>query len=433
MLQNAASLVTEGRTLSGTPIKPRLREQAAALSLSEYRLSLNPNACIRARENAAQLGHYFVGLDLDECSVLGNDTNDILRVAMHARDFYDDKESSSETLRLIAQKCINPAMTRALSEIRAKVGHMPYVFVYTNKGSVAEKIYFLMEAYRKYFDKIMRSRIVDAQDKQYLREWSNSIKVEERSKRRLNGLTTFLEGTNASYDFDYLERGIRNDMEPLLQMYAMYLPADYKIVSNSMNIQLSSIRQDIERLGLVTWAISEVLNLDYRAAVFVSNATYKDLDTVVPALGLSNKDRLWLYDDKSNQHFEKMRLTKRVLREKNALDAHMIQIQPFTSRVMAPWTRQAIASWGLERIVRDPAAFFLEFDTVLTEVSVATTRWPRECLIFNKQKSRFELGAGSIGRMVGSQGFEPWPTSMFEAFAAPAPIRTQTYSHFSLY
>ena len=197
-----------------------------------------------------------------------------------------------------------------------------------------------------------------------------------------------------------------------------------------MNIQLSSIRQDIERLGLVTWAISEVLDLDYRAAVFVSNATYKDLDTVVSALGLSNKDRLWLYDDKSNQHFENMKLTKRGLRERSAMDAHMIQIQPFTSKIMAPWTRLAIARWGLDRIVQDPVAFFSEFDALFKEVSVATTRWPREALLYNKRRSRFELGGGSIGARVGSEGFEPWPTYMFDAFVGPAPVRSVTQSCF---
>ncbi|NBP59252.1 hypothetical protein EBU71_22395, partial [bacterium] len=118
------------------------------------------------RRKAIDNDHYFVGLDLDECSLLGADTNNVLDLGFIAKHFHlnmpryteptmqetykKQQLSEGETNKFLfqlAENVVNPGLLQAMDQIREKVGHQPYVFAYTNKCVLVDEYAEYLKVY----------------------------------------------------------------------------------------------------------------------------------------------------------------------------------------------------------------------------------------------------------------------------------------------
>jgi hypothetical protein len=75
-----------------------------------------------------------IALDIDECSVIGADTYDILCLIKNMIKMFQTETSQAHLLD-IAKNLINPKMIEAVNKIRMYVPH-PFVVFYTRKGGV---------------------------------------------------------------------------------------------------------------------------------------------------------------------------------------------------------------------------------------------------------------------------------------------------------
>jgi hypothetical protein len=168
------------------------------------------------------------------------------------------------------------------------------------------------------------------------------------------------------------------------------------------------LRKEIMRLGLVTWAISQELSLEYNIPTVLGSLKYKDLKTLVQKLNIPTIDNVWLFDDKAHIHHEKMPTTAL-----NPEEVHMIRVTPYETALMPPTNRVLIQNLLNELLIHKDE-FWSKEKRLLRDVSIPTDEWPVDHCIWDSRTHQFKIGLGHISYARGSGPVEhPWPTHVF--------------------
>jgi len=448
--------------------------------------------------NASQ-GRYFVGIDLDECALLGSDTNMVLNLGMMALKFhsfpppfsspelqkmYKEQQMSlprvQQQLEQLGKLVVNPRLIEAFTQITTQLGYVPYVFAYTNKGGLLDLLQECMTEYKHLYKK---SRISE-NNKGHSPNIFNSGN---------GGFTAFLEGSSGLVDYTYLWNSVCSETVNLehvlktlmtramplhgsnhdlnhekshqnylfhgdndhteegeiefnetnathptnethqkeVEMYGEDFVENKRELENMLMEKIKELRRCIIRLGLSTWAISKCLGLEYNIPVFLSHVQYKDLDSIVEKLGVSSLDKVWLYDDQSRNHLHRMielkyhhnpaMAKKRGVDQEDPKSIHMIQVQPYSIKIVPCEIRVKI-SRVLNNLISVPEIFFMAFHkSLLEKISVETVHFHKDHLIFHNVHNDpygkggcFMMGAKSLAEGVeGEVEGEPWCTSVF--------------------
>jgi len=394
------------------------------------------NRAWESRLQSVQRGHYFIALDLDECSVVGNDTNDILRTALYAKEHHEARtegdaktvytERATELVQELCPLIVNPAMVRAVADIEAKIGYKPYIFAYTNKGSIEKKIHEYMHVMKACMDAIMRRPSTTEEVKQGLQgefdeRWGKFMGDEPG-----NGQWVYLEGSDASQGITYLWDVMRKQTMP-----AILHACDVLRVAAHKQLE-GRIYNELQKLGAATWGMSRALGLDYNIPVVVSNLQYKDLDTIVPVLGLRNKDKLFLYDDKAEEHFANMMRAKPELADfgncEKPEDVHMIPVSRFQSTCVPAQYRTRIRQILTDLDIEKRA--ITHNVGLRRDISQITSSWPEYSCLYDWASGNYRMGGhfGIPGTAGSCPPLVPWDTSLFTVPARPISQRALTAS-----
>lgn len=434
---------------SGEPYNPYFhgggRSHSDSRSLPAYAYSETPsiewplrethNIAVEARSLAASRKHYFIALDLDECSVVGSDTNDILRTAFTIIDHHKaqgypqiSEARSNVLLHELCELIVNPSMVSAIHAIRRRIGYMPYVFAYTNKGRAGNAFASYRKNWKQLLEQCMKMQRISDDDKAAAKtEYETKWKHHEHDEPR-NGFWVFLEGSNGDQNYNYLANTLKE--------YTM--PTIMKIVQNVSPGVLAKlelgIQNEIRKIGCATWGMSKALGLDYNMPVFVSNQQYKNLSGLCPLLGLESIEKLFLFDDKASDHFTKMYAANpdkaRAGHWSNPHDIHMIPVNRFDNTSLSPQAKSRIECIFNEL---DPQGFILrQHETVFREISWATKEWPQPKLLFDCENYVYRMGGSAGIDILSGSGppLFPWDTSLFTEHGVPAFGRARTFAQF---
>ena len=261
-------------------------------------------------------------LDIDQCSIVGGDTNDILRVVLAK---YAD--ASKETLEELALKFVNKWMVQAVKAILARHPNT-HVMFYTNKHAILR--------YMHYYCGVELPYICDG---------------------------TIL------FDWGSVEQGHK-------YISAQY-PSDTPLLVN-----------ELDRLGLVTWAGAAALGLDYLPAVIVTEVS-KDVEKIATALGV-DKDRVFLFDDRAEEHIAAV--GSQYARE------HVIPVQPFDFTTICEEQARELLAVLNEHF---PAKGIKKEHPKLFRQIVHDPSWPLENHSLNEEEEW-------VVRYPGGQTMEPW-------------------------
>ena len=181
---------------------------------SRYSSFYQGNAAIDFRKQCIQDGSYFIGLDIDECSIVGQDSNDIAMITIQAKLFHQSKtlevfkdsfdidrfnymqlssDRLKEQIELIAQATVNPELVRAYHIINTKLGHKPYIFLYTQKGTIAKMLnedYKKMEWWNNWFKQDL-TRLKSDENVRKLETWNATTDAKKRLHEFDNGYCVF--------------------------------------------------------------------------------------------------------------------------------------------------------------------------------------------------------------------------------------------------
>ena len=193
-------------------------------------------------------------LDIDQCSIVGGDTNDILQIVMtmHA-------DASRDALENLALKVVSKWMVQAVKAILAEHPNT-HIMYYTKKA--------------------------------------NTISIMRRYGK--STLPYICGNHTIFFDCGSVEQGHK------------YISAQYP--SNR-----PWVVNELDRLGLVTWAGAAALGLDYLPAVIVTEMP-KDVERIATVLGV-DKERVFLFDDRAEEHIAEIGT--------QYAEKHIIPVQPF--------------------------------------------------------------------------------------------------------
>ena len=223
------------------PSQRALQEREKALSLLSSPSTLLMNARGSRRSKV-------IALDLDQCSVIGEDTNDILQIVADKSAAITDSSGSGALLNLV-KGLVNPRMVQAVREIR-KIYPQAYFVFYTSKGAVV-----------RYTD------LAKAYISQYVYSRDKTLR------------------------FHPVESIIHSSYKYLYEQVGPHLPAGF---------DSGKIKAELERVGLVTWAASLAMGLPYAAGVYITGEG-KDLQFIADDLHVSI-DQCFLFDDKGDEY-----------------------------------------------------------------------------------------------------------------------------------
>lgn len=228
-----------------------------------------------------------IALDIDQCSALGEDTNDILRIISALTQGFNARGCfTSKQLITITHDLINPSMIDAVYKIRA-ASLNPYVVFYTSKSAIVNLFG------------------PDNVAPKYMHSLEHGGFFHDRSL----DLIRFLSG-NIEEGWDYLYRQLLN------------LNGESGSPWASPN---SKICLELRRVGLITWVASLILGLSYAAPVYITRSK-KNLEFIRQHLRIPDADQVYLFDDKGAQHAAKLGLTPG--------QARIIAIPPFSTLQM---------------------------------------------------------------------------------------------------
>jgi len=234
----------------------------------------------RVLKNVRDEKKVVVDLDLDECSCIGGDTNDILAVVGIITDNYTKKVP--ELLSMTSQ-LINPQLVPAFRRLKRSLGYEPLVVFYTSKYKIVDWFVELLHP------------------------------SEEVAQEIIEGLRHVIK------DRDNLVFSMADISQSFL-----YLNKEVQKLLGS-NTELSNkMKNELNRIGLITWTISNLLGLSYAGSVFVTTR-YKDLNYIARELDIP-PDQFFLFDDKAKWHAKAL--------EKTPEEVQMIDVHPFTFESM---------------------------------------------------------------------------------------------------
>ena len=188
---------------------------------------------------------YIALLDVDQTSVLCNDTyNILLIVAEYTRAFTTGDRAALEKL---AMMLVNPRMVEAIVELRRRTKRDIMVVFYTMKWKITEMM-------------ITQSAVS----------------------------AIIANNTHVSFDPMPIDTGFT---------YLSQHAEEYDCTS-------SQIKQELDRVGLLTWAMSYMLGLPYAAGGFITSGK-KDLKFVSSYFRV-DQSHVYLFDDKAPEHIAGM-------------------------------------------------------------------------------------------------------------------------------
>ena len=245
--------------------------------LREYLLGVTDPSMLleRAQNNEANV----IFLDIDQCSAFGEDTFDILRIANYTEHLVHSEPKYITTKKIfdIATLLLNPRMIEAITQIRRAVPNT-LIYFYTAKAGILTR--FLAPFYHH-----ISSLYLDP------------------ANIRFHAMGP-IENTTLTYLYDQvreLTEGLGDEgLKPTL-------------------------KAQLDRVGVITWAASVVLGLPYAAPVIITADAAKDLRKISGYLGIPF-ERTWLYDDKAARHATALGLTEN--------EAHMTPVTPFNFESM---------------------------------------------------------------------------------------------------
>jgi hypothetical protein len=222
-----------------------------------------------------------IALDIDECSAIGSDTYDILRIIQQMTQNFQNQAAHAHLLD-IARNLINPKMIEMVNKVRMYVPH-PLVVFYTQKSRV-------LRFFTANWEEQQRFQSAGMVDK-----WGEVLH--------------FHSGNLLTEKWDYLNNQVRALLADMPERLATQLSQDRSI--------------EMHRIGILTWAASIALGLPYAAPVFVT-ARGKDMD-LIESLVFNEPTPLgksFLFDDKATEHAQKL--------SRSLEEARMIAVAPYT-------------------------------------------------------------------------------------------------------
>jgi hypothetical protein len=389
-------------------------------SISRHPYFLGYNKSVDARMDIVNEDNYVVALDIDECSVVGSNTNEILTLAVHAMEnnFHlrrrgDNKIMSrhyeKEILEKLAINLINPSMVNAIHDITSKTKKMPYIVVYTNKVGIGKTCTDLIIQAQKMRKDIMQSSGAERRNIKAkilaLPDFDYALIQGDNG-----GNTLFLEGTDKSDDKLYLARQWDAMIRSINFIFNTHSELNLKPHIRLEIPHIEKMPRSLYTLGIQTWAISRILGLEYNIPVFISAVHYKDLNTICPKINCPF-NKIWLYDDIANIHAQRLRQHKPELHTLDAISLHLIQVQKFNFNSMSEATRKNIVQYMYD-LIPDPDAFFRENDSIATLgeylLKQAKKRPDEQILTICNGHFRF-----IIGNDLSQNEAMPWQTDMF--------------------
>jgi hypothetical protein len=228
---------------------------------------------LRLQDPTVREGTIVIALDIDQASIVGEDTYDILRLIYNRQaDGFSgvDQDKLLEIVKLL----VNPCLIEAINQIRAETETPIHVVVYTAKGDIV---------------RLLQS------------EWGFLVPYVEA-------------GDNETVCFE-----------------SDTLAAGYQYLSKQGNPKAAVA---LDRLGLVCLGIATVLDLGYLPSVYVTTSVRgKDLTLIARHMHV-DPEFVYLFDDRSSEHIDK--IIDRDPAQAPYAAEHMIPVNPFNFRTMDP-------------------------------------------------------------------------------------------------
>ena len=151
----------------------------------------------------------------------------------------------------------------------------------------------------------------------------------------------------------------------------------------------------LDRLGLVTWAASLVLELPYAASVYVT-AENKNLQRIAAHLGIS-PEQCYLFDDKAKEHAANLRDPDQTSAAKN-----IMEVTKYNFQTMDPGQKAKLMSLLQEHFPRQTLS--KTNPRLFKQASQPAPGWPSDRLVLDGQ-----TGFWIPGQDVEPQPYPEWP------------------------
>jgi hypothetical protein len=267
-----------------------------------------------------------IALDIDKTSCLGNDTNDILLLVSLMSNVFSDSNKKDALERLLTL-LVNPEVLNSVSRIRSALNCEPYIVFYTMKGGIVTEC---------------------------LAQKINNEALFLNSRMNVLAFKPGNIGQGAPYLCDQIGANLR-DTHPV-------------------------IYQHLCRVGILTWAISNLLGLNYAAPVYITREP-KDMRLISEHLQVDFA-KCFLFDDSSDHHATQLQLTKEA--------AHMIGTQPFDFDTMFPAQKLELYKVLSERFGID-SAFKRQHRTVIGDATLKTAHMVMPSIDHNDKWIQFHI------------------------------------------
>ena len=268
-----------------------------------------------------------LALDIDQCSAMGEDTNDILRVVSAITNNFKDQNIRKDIFE-VTQHLINPAMLAAVEKVQQRRQPV-FILFYTKKGAIAKPFHQQLHAC---FKKILQEQ---------------GIMQEGEAD------TVFFSGGSLYESWHYLYNQLLTKC-PLINWRARPL---FEI--------------GLDRIAILTWTASLLLGLPYAAPVYITNG-HKDLRKVAASLGFNDYEKIYLFDDKSENHAAALGLSLE--------ESHMIPVEPFNMLSMEAPRASALLD-ELQKRFHIPHDFQTRHAGLYREASTPTAKWPEDRVV----------------------------------------------------
>ena len=262
-------------------------------------------------------------LDIDQCSIFGDDTFDILRVLRLVGQLRGEPYSSDVLLQ-IGKHLVNPAMIEAVGRINRLFPHILVLF-YTAKAAIVERLAL-------HENEALAPLFID----------EHNVYFHPATGPTINHMYLYNQAEGC-----YAAKG-----EPLP-------PSKQEVFA-----------ADLERLGLVTWAASLALGLPYAAAVYITAECNKNLNKITSLLNVPFS-RTWLFDDKAQEHAA----------PRPPIEMHMIPVQPFDYSLI-PLPRAK----ALNELLEHHAPLHVLDQSTILQLTQATPAYPESHLSFRAEE-----------------------------------------------
>lgn len=272
-----------------------------------------------------------IALDIDQCTAVGEDTNDVLRIlSAMTRGFNDLNPEQMPHLLDVTKLLINPEMVHAVEHMRQR-GFNPYIVFYTKKSGIIN----LMEQACPGLQGHLLERGFYLPDSETIRFGALSYRSSEH----------FARGKGMDYLYDQIK------------------------LFDGMPATTHRVCHELRRVALLTWGAALLLGLPYLPSVYITKGL-KNVGLLASDLGVPF-ERVILFDDKGLSHAQALHLTP--------AQANMQPVQPYNFSTMSPETAHALYEELRTHFPLTPE-FVQANRALIAQASTASFDWPRENL-----------------------------------------------------